>query len=108
MRRKSSVHMKAVHMKAVAHPALAATSALAAALLCAGTAFAQPGEDEEAPQPQSAADTIAQLQSEGHSVVVRGNDQGTLVGCDVASVSKAGDASNTMIVEVNCTPDYQG
>lgn len=103
------MHVKSsVHMKAVAYPALAATSALAAAVLCAGAAFAQPDEDEEAPQPQTATDAIAQLQSEGHSVIVRGNDQGTLEGCDVASVTKAGDASNTMIVEVNCTPDYQG
>ncbi len=75
------MHVKSsVHMKAVAYPALAATSALAAAVLCAGAAFAQPDEDEEAPQPQTATDTIAQLQSEGHSVIVRGNDQGTLRG----------------------------
>ena len=97
-----------IPMKAVAYPALAATSALASVLLCAGTAFAQPDDSGENPMPSNAAEAIAKLQSEGHSVVVRGNDGGTLDACDVASVTKAGDASNTMIVEVNCTPDYQG
>ena len=59
---------------------------------------------------QAAADTAQQtiddLQSQGHSVVIKGAVSGPLHDCDVSDVAPDGEQSNTMVVTVSCSPDY--
>ncbi|MGE0218218.1 hypothetical protein [Mycolicibacterium sp.] len=84
----------------------AASAALACvAVIPAGVAGAQPDDEENA--DQSAVELVEELRSKGSNVEVRADQEAPLEECDVANVTEVAE-SNTVIVDVTCTPGYQG
>lgn len=96
-------------MKQIAAAIAIAAISAAGGLGLAGTAAAMPTGD------QSAADTVARLQADGHHVQIHGSAAGQLSQCDVTSVhgmnnsniDESGnkidrDLFNTIHLEVDC------
>lgn len=76
---------------------------ISGAMAFAGSAFAQPVDDDTL--PENAEQAVNQLQSQGYQVEVIGGNGSALVFCEVEEATEKRDQPKAVTVFIDCVPD---